>query len=320
MMLEIQYRETKNNGIEILRCFGSDGSIHLPDEIDQKPVVKIGDYAFSSHKRKEEEAKSIRIGEDFFKDQNQKMLCGNLVKEVFLPKYAEEIGKYAFYGCVNLELLGFSEALVRTGTGIFTGCKLKKVKVDRYQKKRTALRDIVMDTRFPLSVEIRDHENGDKAVLFFPEYYEESVENTPARIVELHFHGTGYQYRQCFIRGELDYQKYDELFETAVVQEEPETVWNIALGRVGHPYQLTEENKQHYLNYMKEHQEEILDRLFDQENLEVFRLFSEENIWAKEVMERAIDRAAIKEKTEILSFLMDERNKRFLNRKKTFDL
>ena len=83
---------------------------------------------------------------------------------------------------------------------------------------------------------------------------------------------------------------------------------------------MTEDNKQHYLNYMKEHQEEILDRLLDQENLKVFRLFSEENIWTREVMERAIDRAAVKEKTEILSFLMDERNKRFPNREKTFDL
>ena len=32
-MLEIQYREMKNKGIEILRCFGKDVSVRLPVEI-----------------------------------------------------------------------------------------------------------------------------------------------------------------------------------------------------------------------------------------------------------------------------------------------
>ena len=54
-----------------------------------------------------------------------------------------EIGKYAFYGCVNLTTLGFSDSLLRTGAGIFTGCKLQKIYYDVYEDKKSALRDVV---------------------------------------------------------------------------------------------------------------------------------------------------------------------------------
>lgn len=119
-------------------------------------------------------------------------------KEVYLPPDTVEIGKYAFYGCVNLTTLGFSDSLLRTGAGIFTGCKLQKIYYDVYEDKKSALRDVVRDTRFPLQVNIRYKEEEKQSRLFYPEYYEEAVENTPARIVETHFHGTGYQYRQSF--------------------------------------------------------------------------------------------------------------------------
>lgn len=319
-MLEIQYREIKNKGIEILRCFGKDSSVRLPDEINGKPVLKIGDYAFSGYKRKEDEAETIRIGEDLFEEKNPEMICGPKVEEVYLPVHVEEIGRYAFYGCVNLRLLGFSDSLLRTGTGIFTGCKLREIRLDLYHGEKTALKDVAGDTRFPVTVRIRDHQDGHEASLFFPEYYEESVENTPARIVELHFHGTGYQYRQCFFQGKLDYEKYDALFSVASVQEDPEIAWEIALGRVLYPYRLTEEHRNEYLDYMRENLNEILDRLLAEENVRAFYMFAEEDVWTRETMEAAIDRAAARNKTEILSLLMDEQNRRFPKKKKIFDL
>lgn len=36
------------------------------------------------------------------------------------------------------------------------------------------------------------------AKLVFPEYFEESVENTPARIIMREMHGCGHMYRYCF--------------------------------------------------------------------------------------------------------------------------
>lgn len=319
-MLEIQYREMKNKGIEILRCFGKDASVHLPEEINGKPVLKIGDYAFSGHKRKEDEAETIRIGEDLFEEENPEMICGPRVEEVYLPVHVGEIGRYAFYGCVNLRCLGFSDSLLRTGTGIFTGCKLREIRLDLYHGEKTALKDVVGDTRFPVTVRIRDHQDGHEASLFFPEYYEESVENTPARIVELHFHGTGYQYRQCFFQGKLDYEKYDALFPVASVQEDPEIAWEIALGRMLQPYRMTEEHKKRYLDYMRENLNQILEHLLTEENLPAFHMFAKENVWTRETIEAAIEKASAGKKTGILSVLMDEQNRRFPRKKKTFDL
>ena len=106
-MLKIQYRDAKDGGIEVLRCFSKEDQVEIPSEIDGKRVTKIGDYAFSAHKRKEDEAKEIMIGEDFLGSEDEPMFCGEAVKEVYLPPDTVEIGKYAFYGCVNLTTLGF---------------------------------------------------------------------------------------------------------------------------------------------------------------------------------------------------------------------
>lgn len=319
-MLRIEYRDIKD-GVEVLRCFGNDSTITLPESIEGKPILKIGNYAFSQYKKKEEEAKSITLGA-VFENSALEMIYGDKVREVYLSSKTEEIGKYAFYGCINLEKLGFSDALLRTGTGIFTGCKLKEIRLDLYQGRKSALRDIVTDTRFPLKTKLLYHKNEhiEEVSLIFPEYYEEAVENTPARIIENHFHGTGYKYRQCFFRGEVDYEKYDDLFTEAVVLEDEDIISDIAFGRLLYPYNLTEHHKQEYLDYISSHQSEMMKALINHEDMDGIKIFSFENIWTRECIDEAIDLASAKGKTEILSYLMDEKNRKFSKKKKTFEL
>ncbi len=319
-MLEIHYREIKDGTIVILRCFGNGDSVVLPDEIHGKTVTKIGDYAFSAHKKKEEEADVYQAEKEIFSGEEAEMFCGHKVREVFLPRWTTEIGKYAFYGCVNLETLGFSDALARTGTGIFTGCKLKKVVLSLYHGSHSALRDIVQNTRFLFEADIRYMEIGQEAHLIFPEYYEEAVENTPARIIENHFHGTGYTYRQCFFRGEIDYRKYDDLFPVAAVQEEPEIVWKILTGRMLKPLGMSEYSWMQYEGYIKKYQREMIKYLKPEDRMAFLHLCGENNFFSREGIEAAISWASEKKDTEVLSFLMDEQRKRFPKKKKTFDL
>lgn len=319
-MLKIQYRDAKDGGIEILRCFTKEEQVKIPQEIEGRAVTKIGDYAFSSHKRKEDEAKEIKIGQDFFEIEEEPMFCGEQVKEVYLPQTAVEIGKYAFYGCVNLTTLGFSDSLLRTGAGIFTGCKLRKIYYDIYENKKSALRDVVRDTRFPLQVHINYINEEKCSRLFYPEYYEEAVENTPARIVETHFHGTGYQYRQSFLRGEIDYRKYDDVFPVAAVQEDSDIVWEILVGRMLMPYGVSDYAWMQYEGYLKQHQCEMMEYLTQEDQMPFMKLLAEKNYFTKEGIEAAIDWASKNQKMEILSFLMDEQHKRFPKKKKTFEL
>ena len=318
-MLKIQYRDAKDGGIEVLRCFSKEDQVEIPSEIEGKRVTKIGDYAFSAHKRKEE-AKEIMIGKDFLGSEDEPMFCGEAVKEVYLPPDTVEIGKYAFYGCVNLTTLGFSDSLLRTGTGIFTGCKLQKIYYDVYEDKKSALRDVVRDTRFPLQVNIRYKEEEKQSRLFYPEYYEEAVENTPARIVETHFHGTGYQYRQSFLRGEIDYRKYDDIFPVAAVQEDLDIVWEILAGRMLMPYGVSDFAWMQYEGYIKQNQCEMMNYLKEEDQMPFINLMAEKNYFSKEGIEAAIDWASRKQKTELLSILMNEQHKRFPKKKKTFEL
>ena len=319
-MLKIQYRNAKDGGIEILRCFSREDRVKIPSQIEDKAVTKIGDYAFSSHKRKEDECKEIMIGEDFFGNEEEPMFCGEAVEEVYFPQTVVEIGKYAFYGCVNLTTIGFSDSLLRTGAGIFTGCKLQKIDYDIYENNKSALRDVVRDTRFPLEVHINYKKEDQKARLFYPEYYEEAVENTPARIVETHFHGTGYQYRQSFIRGEIDYKKYDDVFPVAAVQEDPDIVWEILTGRMLMPYGVSDFAWMQYEGYVKQHQCEMMEYLKEEDQMPFLNLMAQKDYFSKEGIEEAIEWASRKQKTEILSFLMDEQHKRFPKKKKTFEL
>ena len=69
--------------------------------------------------------------------------------------------------------------------------------------------------------ELRVHLYGKvEAMLWFPEYYEEGVENTPARILENHVHGSGIRYRNSFVHKRLHVLEYDKLFPYAVAWEQ----------------------------------------------------------------------------------------------------
>ena len=52
--MRIHYRETES-GIEIVRCFGTDGKAELPAVISGIPVTRAAAYAFSARKAQEDE-------------------------------------------------------------------------------------------------------------------------------------------------------------------------------------------------------------------------------------------------------------------------
>lgn len=59
-MLKIQYRNAKDGGIEVLRCFSQEQQVTIPAQIEGKAVTKIGDYAFSSHKEKKTKQRKLK--------------------------------------------------------------------------------------------------------------------------------------------------------------------------------------------------------------------------------------------------------------------
>lgn len=236
MVFEVKIDQDK---AEIIKYVGSGSAVIVPENIEGRSVTALGPYTFSEH--------------------------GKDLREVILPDTVRRIGRYAFYGCANLQKIVLTDTLQDIGGGVFTGCRIREIEVDLYHGRKCCLRDIVAENRFCLSVTLRHHTNGkeETARLIFPEHYEEAVENTPARIVMTEYHGSGGNYRQCIYNKEVDYKRYDEMFVYARAREEKETVFELVFSRLLFPYQLSEEAKERYEEYVRANVKEagsIFDR------------------------------------------------------------
>ena len=115
--MRIHYR-VSGEGIEIVRCFGTDSQVVIPEQIEGKPVIKAAPYAFSARKDKEEiDVQTYDTDQIGQRSAEEKLLAGDAVEEVVFPNTMREIGRYIFYGCRNLKKLEFSDNLMQIGSG-----------------------------------------------------------------------------------------------------------------------------------------------------------------------------------------------------------
>lgn len=319
--MRIQYR-IQNYFVEIMRCFGTEPLVLLPDKIAGYPVRKIAAYAFSSQKEAEETDVLTYETDDGDLFGEEHLLAGTAVETVVLPDTVEEIGNYIFYGCKDLKRLKFSDSLMQIGSGAFTGCgKLRYLHVQLIRGEKSCVKEILGELWQRIDVTFYYEETEQTVKLVFPEHYEEAVENTPARILFTQHHGTGNNYRQCFYNREMDYRKYDELFPLAVAQDKPEVLADMVFRRLGYPYKLTEEHEKMYEQYVRRELKKIVWYLVEQESLNRLNRISERGLWDQEGLDEAIRAASKQGKGEVLSFLMNEKHLLFPEkRRKRFEL
>lgn len=317
--MKIYYR-IRGEQIEIVRCFGTDPQIVLPEQIGGRAVTGTAAYAFSDRKGTEEEDVLVYETEEnrMFRE-DETLLAGDAVERVVFPDTMQSIGRYVFYGCRNLRELSFSDRLKDIGSGAFTGChSLSRLNVNLTEGDRTCVKEILGDLWQRIDVTLRKGE--EEARLVFPEHYEEAVENTPARILFTEHHGSGNNYRQCFYDRVTDFRKYDSLFFLAKAQDRTEVLTDLVFSRLMYPADLTKGAEEEYETYVREHQEEILEYLTDTENLAVLREIARRDLWDREALEQAADRAARTGRREVLSFLMDEKHRRFPEKRRKYEL
>lgn len=251
--------------------------------------------------------------------KNHEFAGYDALKIIDLPKGIEVIEDYAFYRCLALEEIHLYEGIRRLGCGAFMGCKrLKKIVVKDVASDIHFLTELLYDFQYEVEIELH-YRDGSFAALIFPEYYEESVENTPARIIDIVFRGSGYKYRQCFRNRQLDYGKYDSLFSYAIAQEFTPTCIAIALNRICTPYQLKEGAKERYLNYLREQSEETAKRLCREDALEKVRLLAEQGYFTEPLLREFQDKASLAGRAEMAGFLMNYRMEHYKPKKKRFD-
>ena len=213
-----------------------DEVVVVPEEIEGCPVTELGAY----------------------------VLSGSAVQEVHLPSGLRKIGAYGFYGCESLRLIYCCSRVTDLGAGLFAGVQnVEFLDITEFEGEKSCFKDMLSELRQTLRVQVRSagtdkstvagKSTGGGARLIFPEYFEESVENTPARFLYIETHGCGHRYRYCFANGQFQYRGYDELFPHVKVQEREELVAELALGRLLFPVGLTEQYRDMYLDYVREH-------------------------------------------------------------------
>lgn len=241
------------------------------------------------------------------------------LKMIELPKGIEVIGDYAFYRCVSLEEIHLYAGVKRLGCGAFMGCKkVKKIVVRDIGDDLHFLTELLYDLQYEVEIELH-YRNGAFAKLIFPEYYEEAVENTPARIVDIVYHGSGYQYRQCFRNRQLDYEKYDSLFSYALAKGFSATCIRLALDRLCTPLDLKEQAKERYLSYLREEGAELAKKVCAEDDTEAVKQLAGQGYFTKEMLEIFQRQAADSGRAEIAAYLLNYRLTHYRVKKKSFD-
>lgn len=319
---EIHYR-IKKEDIVLTGCYGTDGELYIPDALHGKVITEIGAYAFSEEVE-EEVGASLAWKSDmasFFSDRHR--ICKEEVLLVRLPRNICEIGRYAFYRCRNLRKLILSNDLLEIGGGVFTGCRLEEVEIHFYNGERSCLKSILEEIRFAIRAKLCYHKTDDSvetAVVLFPEHYEEAVENTPARMLETHHHGSGGYYRQCFYERKLDFHKYDALFWQAVTQEKPDIVIELAFSRLLYPLELLKKFQQEYEQYLYSQMEDVAQYVVQNESMKEIAYLTQHCLWTGQSLDRAIEAAGVMERTACLSVLMDIKQQMFPRQRQKFEL
>lgn len=280
---------------QVTACEELEGDIAIPEEVEGHSVGSLAPYAFSAKR----------------------------IESLSLPRTLKKAGKYVFYRCFSLKKLCFSDEFTDIGAGAFTGCRLEELEIDFYQGERSCLKFIVDEIRYALRVTLRYYRFDGRletARVVFPEHYEEAVENTPARIVETHYHGAGGYYRQSFYNKELNYPEYDSLFPLALAQEDEEILADIASYRLRFPYRLEKRAEERYMEYLARHMTQAGRQNVLREDMDMLKFFGERKLWDKEALTQAVETASEERKLEILACLMEQKRRLFPGRKKTFDL
>lgn len=302
--------EKINHGIRILRCYGMSGRLIIPDEIEGLPVTELSDYVFAKELEQEPENRS-----------GLPCICGMELEELYLPDTVVRLGRYLFYNCRHFRKLCVYSNIAFIGAGAFTGCDNLTHLVIRFKDGVSCLREILQDLKQAVLVDFYREEQENIAFrLAYPEFFEEAMENTPARITYTQTHGMGIQYRNAFRGTQVVFKEYDRLFGMGKYNMDLITIVYMTVSRLRYPYELEEKAAAEYGVWLIEHLKEAAEVFIEQEKWEELRWMAEEFAETKEQMESMIRAANDKSDTEAISLLLDISHKRFAAKKKKFVL
>ncbi len=279
--------------------------------------------------------------------EDSPFLEGSRLEELRLPRSLQRVGAYAFYNCERLRKLEIYSTTLDWGAGVFNGCfGVRQLTLHVNEEQRSCMKEILAELRQTLEVlyfrdSVTDSTTNpavnlavDPAAvltagsgplqpdtcLIFPEYFEEAVENTPARILVTQTHGCGQRYRNAFVQTQFQFKEYDSLFAHVQVQEPEELVARLALGRLMHPCRLEETYRKKYMDYLAGHKVAAAGQAVRQENLKQLQWLFANIPYDGDQMDRLLDAANRAGSGAVISYLMEQKRRSGAVKRRKFSI
>ncbi len=236
----------KGEEVTITECIRCGERVALPETIDGAAVTAVGGYAF----------------------RERKQLVG-----ISLPSGIRSIGRHAFYNCRRLASLSLPAGIADIRDGAFKNCEgLRRISFRLDQTGRLCMKNILYDLEQDIQCGIlaegEDGKPQERIRLVFPKNTYEYIANDAARIFHEVAYGSGYYYRQCVSERDMDYARYDELFDYASREERSGIVTWLAFCRLAYPYRLGDRARSRYLAWIRAHIEELTEMIIENDDYE----------------------------------------------------
>ncbi len=222
---------------------------------------------------------------------------------VSIPESVRVLRPFAFYKCRNLHYLSLTDSVQDYYDGVIRQCRdlalveLHAETSGRFQLLKEMLGD--NDSRLRFRIYLPDGVCG----LSFPAFFDNFHEDTMSRAIHESIEGSGYEYRQTVSRTELDFWTYDKLF-SRVIYDDPTAAMDIAVERLQFPYQLSEQAREIYRNYLQREGEAILRRLIGRRDTEAVRFLCTSQLLRPEAIQAVLPLCAGQRLTELTAVLM----------------
>lgn len=246
---QFYWQRTGSGGARLLRVYGTLPEVTLPAQIDGLPLTELGAYCF---------AENAHLPEAYERSEGEasagaglRELSGSYVTRIVLPDTLVKIGNLAFYNCSSLEQIELGCRMEETGSDAFMNCrKLKRMILRCAVTEKSGIRQILTQIAADLEVFYLG-EDGTKAAVFYPEYYESYDEIAPAHLFGRNIEGEGFRARQAFKDGAVDLAQYDAVFEKACAEETEQTLSRMAWDRLRYPAGLLKPARERYERYLR---------------------------------------------------------------------
>ncbi len=303
------WQKTDENQARLLRVYGQTPEVILPGQIAGSDLTEIGGYCFAESERLPKEHCYLtewKNGEESTRAydlaeadtgcgtgiqenlQGMRVLSGSYIERVVLPDTVVALGSLAFYNCRNLKEISVGRCLMQIGSDAFMNCKnfhtlTVRCKVETASGARQILAQIASDLEVTFVAE-----QGIEAKILFPEYYESYDEIAPAHLFGRNIEGEGFRARQCFKDGVMDLAAYDGIFPQACVEESERILGRIAENRLHYPVLLSQNARNLYEAYWKEHDCSLAVSRVKEKNLVSLEFLCKQGLLSQAAMKEAI--------------------------------